>query len=331
MPRTTPLLLWLLARLATSSPALAEPAPDRASARAERLFEQGLQEMRGHEYGVACPRLAESYQLDPSPGALFTLAECEAGWQKSASALAHYQSFVAALTTMTEERRETFEERRRIAAGQIAVLSVSAPKLTISVAPELPLELVVKSAGVVVPQGAYGVARRVDPGAYSITAELDGKAVWQRSVDLEAGNQALVEVTRPSVAASAAPASSPSPSDQPGTKKPIALYVAGGVAVAGLATGLVAGLLAYKQKSTIDSHCPDRTCDPQGRAALNSASSEARVSTVGVSFGIAGAATAAALLIFSTDRTAPRAKAASAQHRWGVASDGRTISLVTEF
>lgn len=326
MPRATPILL-LLARLATPLPASAEPTPNSASACAERLFEQGLQAMRAHEYGAACPRLAESYGLDPSPGALFTLAECEAARQKSATALAHYQSFVAALTSMTAERRETFEERRRIAAGQIAVLSVSAPKLTINVAPELPLELVVRSAGVVVPRDAYGVVRRVDPGVYSVTAELDGKAVWQRSVDLEAGNQALVEVTPPS----AASASSQSPNDQPGTKKPVALYVAGGVAVAGLATGLVAGLLAYEQKSTIDGHCPNRTCDPQGRAALNSASSEARVSTVGVSLGIAGAATAAAVLIFSTDRTAPRAQAASARHRWGVASDGRTIDLVTEF
>ena len=325
MVRKRSLLLLLCAQLATSLPVLAEPATAGVAAEAERLFERGLKEMQNHDYQSGCPRLAESYQLDPSPGALFTLAECESGWEKSASALAHYQSFIAQLPTMTRERRATFEERRRIATGQIAALSASAPKLTLSVASDQPPALVVKTDGIVVPPGTYGVARQLDPGAYAVTAELDGKIVWKRSITLEAGNQATLEIAPPLRGAGQPGAA------QSSSRTRVPVYIAGGVAVAGLTTGLVAGLVAYQQKSTIDSHCPARTCDTQGRNALDSARTEARIGTLGISVGLAGAATAAALLLFSNSEAASVAKPVAGKRRWAVASDGRSLSLVGQF
>ncbi len=55
--------------------ALAMPARAKPSSDAEALFESGLREMRAGNYALGCPRLAESYQLEPLAGALFTLAE----------------------------------------------------------------------------------------------------------------------------------------------------------------------------------------------------------------------------------------------------------------
>ena len=93
------------ALVALSARVHAEPPPDNKQQEADRLFQQGLESMRAGAYEVACPELAQSYRIDPSPGALFTLAECEAGWHKLASALTDYQSFVSALTAMSAERR----------------------------------------------------------------------------------------------------------------------------------------------------------------------------------------------------------------------------------
>jgi hypothetical protein len=336
--RTTSLLLFLLS-LSASTPALAEPSSHGAAAQAEQLFEQGLEAMRRQDYGSACPKLAESYQLDASPGALFTLAECEASWQKSASALAHYQSFLSALTAMPAERRDTFEERRRIASNQIAALSVSAPELTIDVAPGQPPALLVRAGTTVVPPAAYGVARRLDPGVFTVTAELEGKKVWERTIELESGSKASVEV-EPSSGGEAFTPSSPAftpsspalPPGRTGARKPVGFYVAGSIAAGGIATGLVAGLLAYEKKNDVDAHCPERTCDAQGRAALNAARSEARVSTVAASFGIAGVAAAAMFLVFARHEGARSSQpAASSERRWGITSDGRSVAFVRAF
>jgi hypothetical protein len=82
---------------------------------AERHFEAGLERMKAGDYAVACPMLAESHRLDPLPGVLFTLAECEALWGKFASALEHYTSFTRSLTAMDSARRAVYEERLGIA------------------------------------------------------------------------------------------------------------------------------------------------------------------------------------------------------------------------
>jgi hypothetical protein len=323
MSRNPTSALALVASWLIAIPAAAQSGAESTSNSAQRLFEQGLSEMKARNYEAGCPRLAKSHALEPSLGALFTLAECEAAWGKSASALSHYQSFVAALPAMAVERREAFEERRRIATEQISSLGSSVPRLVISVASELPPTLVVKSAGAVVPRQAYGVARPVDPGNYDVTAELDGEVVWQRSVLLQSASEATLEITR---SLSTSRVGSKSRSHLPE-------YLAGGVAVAGFVTGAVAGLLALEQRTVIERHCPARICDPQGRAALGSGRADAWVSTVGTSIGIVGAVTAASILIFSpTDALASSSpSAAAAKPRWAVSSDGRTIAIVSQF
>jgi hypothetical protein len=314
------------ALVALNARAQAEPEPDSKQHDADRLFQQGLEGMRAGKYEVACPQLAESYRIDPSPGALFTLAECEAGWHKLASALTDYQSFVDALPAMPAERRQTFEERRVIAAGQIAVLNVSAPEVIIDVAPNHGANLVVKFQGVVVPEASYGVGRRVDPGSYSVVAEVDGQTVWQRDITIEADSRAKIQV-QPAPESAAAPSGARAPGSARGTW----LYVSGGVAIAGVATGLVAGALAYGHKSTIDSDCPNLQCNSTGRAALNVARSEARVSTVGFTLGIAGAA--AAVVLLSLAPRAPQTPQGSAARgsRYHFDFDLQSIRMTGQF
>jgi hypothetical protein len=86
--------------------ALAIPAQADEASEAETLFREGVELMRGENFDQACPKLQESYRLDPLPGALFTLAECEAARGKSATAIELYQKFVNSLTALSGERRD---------------------------------------------------------------------------------------------------------------------------------------------------------------------------------------------------------------------------------
>src|SRR5262249_35046715 len=74
------------------------------------------------------------------------------------------------------------------------------------------------------------------------------------------------------------------------------LYVSGGVAAAGIAAGTVAGLLAIPNNKVADATCAGAACNPEGKAAADSARTEALISTVG--FGVAGAGLATALIVY---------------------------------
>jgi len=287
----------------------AQQSAGSQESQADIHFKAGLEKMRQGQFDIACPELLESYRLDPVPGALFTVAECEASWGKPATAIEHYEAFVNMLAPLDQARRDKFDERRRIALEKIGALTNAAPELEIDVAPTAPTHLVVKRNDAVVEASAYGVKKRVDVGRYLVTAELDGRIVWQRQLALAERDKARIDVPWPPLASpreSAAPATKESTSGANGLDKPRAdsssrtwLYVTGGFGALGLTTGLVAGALALGQKSKIDDNCPNQTCNPEGRSAVDRAKREALISTVGFSVGLAGATAATVLLMSS--------------------------------
>ena len=87
---------------------------------AEILFDQGLKDMLAGKYDTACPALAESFRLDPAPGALFTLAECEMSRGRLATAQTHYRDFLDRVDGMTEEGKERQQQRVEVAEGKLA-------------------------------------------------------------------------------------------------------------------------------------------------------------------------------------------------------------------
>jgi hypothetical protein len=82
------------------------------------------------------------------------------------------------------------------------------------------------------------------------------------------------------------------------------MFTAGGVGIASLVTGMVFFGLALSDKSDADAHCPNKACDPTGRASLDEAQTFATVSTVFVVVGALGLAAAATTFIV-TPRHAP--------------------------
>src|SRR5262249_42569951 len=105
---------------------------------AAALFESGLQAMQASRFAEACPKLAESYWLDPRPGVLFTLAECEARWDKLASALAHYDDYLRLYGSMPAGLQAVQRDRAEIARRQRALLAERVPTLTLVLPPSAP-------------------------------------------------------------------------------------------------------------------------------------------------------------------------------------------------
>src|SRR4051812_5323242 len=88
------------------SPALAQDP-----AAAEALFNKGVTEMQAGHFDVACPAISESQRLDPRPGTLFTLAECEAKSGKIATALVHYDDYLHAAEGLPAAQKKRHAER----------------------------------------------------------------------------------------------------------------------------------------------------------------------------------------------------------------------------
>jgi hypothetical protein len=136
---------------------------DEASA-AAALFDQGLAEMQAGRYDTGCPALAESQRLDPRPGVVFTLAECEARWGRIASAVAHYEDYLRAYRALAPEKQLAQHARASIAEKQRAALAPDVPTLRLELPDDAPEGMRVLRDGVPLGVGSLGRALPIDPG-----------------------------------------------------------------------------------------------------------------------------------------------------------------------
>jgi hypothetical protein len=262
---------------------------------AQALFESGVRDMLAGNLETGCPALARSQELQPMPGTLFTLAECEARWGKSTAALAHYEQFVAALTRMDPKARAKHEERRVVAARQIEALRLSSPSLTIMVPPAAPAGTEVTLDGKPMDRAWLQVALRVDPGDHVLTISAPGHEPRSTSESLAEGQSRTITLELGRSTARAAPPPPPEPAPTP------AAYawggVVGGVGLAAVVVGAITGGLALGKRATVDEHCTDRLCDQQGLDAAGSGKTLGDVSTATLVIGGAALVTGVVLLV----------------------------------
>jgi hypothetical protein len=325
--------LTALTLLANASPAAG------AGSDADALFQQGLEAMRAGNYETACPLLEQSYRADPLPGALFTLADCENGWGKFSKALAHYRAFLGLLPSLSAARRESFEERRRIAVEKIAIATAGMPEITIAVAAPASSGLTVRRNGTVVESSSYGVTQKVDPGEYVITARSADGGAWERRVALAERTHVTVEVPSPlprgsTAADEAAPPETAAPMVAPASPSVSSsrgwAYLAGGVGIAGIATGAITGLVAIADKSTVDTDCPNHLCNAEGQRALNAGRTSSLVSTIAFPVGVVGLGAAAVLFLVSPSTKSAASGAAAPSLRPSVAGGSGGASFLLE-
>ncbi|HEV3191135.1 MAG TPA: hypothetical protein VGY54_11590 [Polyangiaceae bacterium] len=313
------ILLAALAGPFVPQPARAEP-PAGDVAMAETLFTDAKQKMASGDYASACPKLAESYRLDPGAGTLTALAVCHEHIGKTATAWAEFVEVASEAHQQGRVDRETF------ARQHVAALEPGLSRLTVRVAPEtaqLP-NVQVRRDGAVIGPAAWGVASPVDPGDHVIEASAIDKQPWRSHIVVDANGDtkeiaipALVDQPKPSEAAppiETSPDTTPPGREAPSqdrhggaTQRIVGLGVGGGGIVL-IAIGTVFGVQAISKSSEAKQTCNSQpTCsDAVAVAKNNDAKSAAVASDLLVGAGLA-ALGAGAFLFFTAppDKVSP--------------------------
>lgn len=284
----------------------------RDPAAAELLFREARKALDAGRTEEACVKFAESQRLDPAAGTLINLAACEEKLGKLASAWEKWQQALRALPA-DDERRGPVSERA-------AALESKLPRLEIRLAEGAPAGTKVVRDGLELGRASLGLALPVDPGAHEIEVTAPGHEPKRIQVSLaEAENEALEVAPGPPLPEpvdAPGPASGPAP--RPRAAAPPARdtaadgagqrtlgFVVGGVGVAGIVVGSVAGVLALQKKNEVDDDCSDTgsglECGPSGLDAAAAGNTYATVSTVAFAVGVVGLGVGGWLVLSSSD------------------------------
>lgn len=239
---------WVPIRAVAFMFCLSVPALAENKAAAQVLFNAARDAMDSGDYALACGKFEESNRLDPAPGTLLNLGNCEEKRGRFASAWHRYTEAINMLEE--DDRRYTFAQEKA------AALESRVPRLTIELEEGAPPEAEVRLNRETVQE--FGVPTRLDPGDYTIVVEAEGYESTTEGVTLAEGDRAAVTVgvgdaiEKPSIAAPPPPAEKPAPAES--SSRTLG-YVFGG---AGVVTGLTAisfGVLTYQKYLVAKEHC----------------------------------------------------------------------------
>ncbi len=302
------------------------------SSPAQVAYEQGVDAFRAGDFSTACRLLADSYRLEPLPGVLFTWATCELRAERLASAAAHYADFLNAVAALPPTERAAQEERRRSAQRERARILPELPYLTVVVSASVQHSSSVLRDGLPLLPSLQGTEVPVDPGEHVIVfVGPDGARTEQRVVLAKGEHKTVVlGFANAREAARAATPSVPAPPSASAQQTSPWVYITGGIGVAGILTGSIAGFMALRDKSTVDGNCNGSACrNESGKAAADAAKTEATVSTVGFGVGLAGLVSS--VIIYLADTQHVEARVAQPR-RWSVVAISPTaISVVGAF
>src|SRR5450432_3787567 len=109
----------------------AAPAAAQVSnaALAESLFREGKRLSGEHKFAEPCPKVAESYRLDPGLGTLLNLATCHESEGKPASAWAEFSD------ASSQARREGDSDRGQLAEDHMKALEPKLAHVSVGLAP----------------------------------------------------------------------------------------------------------------------------------------------------------------------------------------------------
>jgi hypothetical protein len=202
---------------AVTPPPPASPAPSSGAAgTADALFHEGKHLLEAGRFAEACPKLEESYRLDPATGALLALAVCHEGQGKLATAWAEYEKVVV------RSKDEARNDRARAAREKMAAIGPKLSTLTISVPSGSDVSgLRLRRDGEDVPSASWGVAVPVDGGEHVIEASAPFRTNWRVSVSVWKDNdKQSVEV--PVLLAEGERSPAPPPTPAPASPAPLA-------------------------------------------------------------------------------------------------------------
>jgi hypothetical protein len=270
---------------ALGSSSIASADPTGEPSRADALFRAAKQLRDAGLYEDACPKFAETEQLDPGVGVMLYLGDCYQHIGRSASAWAEFRK-------AEKLGRDRSDKRADMAKARADALEPKINRLTIAVtdpAKHPGLEVTVDATPI--PQDHWNTALPTDPGDHAVLISTPGQPTRTLRVRLVEGAALSVPVfedASPPVSSSApAPASPPAeavaPSDSArptaGTRTYVGLGLLGLGAI-GVTVG--AGFLDAKNQAI----------------SKNQRSDAGTVSAV--SFAVGGAAFASAIVLYLT-------------------------------
>ena len=302
--------------------AFAQEVDDSTRNAARSLASQGKDAFDAKDYARAADLLRRAYALVPAP----TIALYEG---QSLTRLNRFveaeEAFMRAMRTPIDAHSpEQFRKAKHDAEQELAALRPRIPKVTIVVtgagagAPNLAVAL----DGKAVKNALLGVEMPIDPGDHVLTTGAGGERreasfsiaeKERKSVEIEAlaPTDAAAPVAPPEATPppESKPRPEPPPPQQPQAswQKPAA-FVVGGIGVAGLATGIVTGLMATSRHATAEKECPNRVCTEgsAGADALDSFRSLRTISTIGYVVGGVGLAGGITLFLLAPAQPANR-------------------------
>ncbi|MDI1433195.1 tetratricopeptide repeat protein [Polyangium sorediatum] len=329
--------LVLTARPASSAGPQVSPA--------QALFVDAVTLMEKNQFDAACPKLEQSFALERVPGTLFALGDCEEQRGRVATALRWYDEYLATYETLPVAKKQDHAERAKQARAQREALRPAIPQLTLVLLPGTPASIAVTLDGRQLATSSLGVPIDLDPGEHQIVTQLPGGPSKTTSVKLGKGQR-----ERWPLVFEPAPVQRPDPidgnnqrvsgnsSNEPASTtggQRMGGFVAGGVGVAGVLVGAIAGGMAISAKNAMEQDCAATagnvmTCQTQaGVDAGNRATTLGNVSTAGLVIGAAGLAVGAVLVVLDGRKTKPSGEAPgpTVTARVGGGASGVGVSL----
>lgn len=296
--RPATFIFSLLATVAIAFPAAAQS--ERAAA--VDLFDEGRAAMHGGNLEVACSKFAESNRLDPAVGTAFNLANCEEQRGRLATAWALFKEVAG--------RMKADDPRLRLAHERISALSPRVPRLVLINDPQAPPGTRARVDNQEVASSNFGAELPVDPGTHRVLVgapNAPARTIEVTIVDGETLRIALIPAaeTAPHTREDL-PTSVPRAKEQPLASRRIlgldpshAALVASGVGIAGVAVGIIAGVVGLNAQDRGNDNCSSitRTCNQSGYDANQRAKTMAAVSSVGFVVGIVGGGAATYLFL----------------------------------
>ncbi len=270
-------IVWQSATFAVAVGAIVSGASSLASAdtndvvMAEVLFRDGKELLAQGDTARACPKLAESFRLDPASGTLLALALCHEREGKLASAWAEYEDVAS------RSKVEGRADRASAAHAKALELEPNLSSLTLVLADNASAKgIEVRRNGVAIPMSWLGTSVPVDGGAVTIEVSAPQKRPWRAALWMDATGDRR-RITIPSLEAQTArPAADKEPEPEENTTPPegdkeavsapadahrgltgwqVAGLVTGAAAVIGLGVGGTFGVMAMNKYNNSKSEC----------------------------------------------------------------------------
>lgn len=303
--------LWLCAGLA-----LAQPTPAQKET-ARGLMAEGRELREQGDTAGALTRFSAADSIMNVPTTGFEVASTQAQLGQLVEARETLRRVLA--LPQSPEDPEPFNEARSKARAldQQLAARIGSLRFTPSGASEGALDISVD--GERVPRAVLSLPFRVNPGTHQIVARSQGRELRREvlvaesqaiEVPLPFDSDAKANAAPPATAAAAEEPAPPAPDAAPPSEHhglPPLVYAGGGIGLAGIVVGSVAGISAMSHKNAAKKDCVASSCPPSTWSDLDSARQMATVSTVGFVVGALGVAVAGGALLL--DRPAPSNRA----------------------